>query len=399
MWKVSFLMLLAATSVLSAPELQLVHVVFSHKFYAPVETTNGTIFPGILDYQHFLEQAVDMDNKAKMDMFNLGVFLRQKYDPFLGKIYHPDFMQMRTTEYVLSMISGMLVNAGLWPPAEVQKWKQDLDWQPIPTEYEPAERDTLLMGYLCPTFKAEEEELNGNFSSVKAGHEEFFKYINSHYEKELKTPWEIAMLYSCLETIAAQNVTLPPWASHIFPNGEMENVTLAAYETLSKTRLQKTLNGGPLLKKILNDSLAHQNRNGTSKLKLLMYSGEDRNVMALLQNLGAWTPHILKQGASIIFEVHRDSNSPEYTIKMSYLTDVDSYKLVPLKLNDCGEYCPLTKFGSILKDILPTDEKFICHQKQVLPTQPPTSSPNDNSASRLSFVISVPAILMGLLLT
>ncbi|XP_063978490.1 venom acid phosphatase Acph-1-like isoform X2 [Diachasmimorpha longicaudata] len=342
-----------------------------------------------------------MDNKAKMDLFNLGVFLRKKYDSFLGKIYHPDFMKMRTSEYVLSMISGMLVDAGLWPPAEPQKWKQDLDWQPIPTEYEPVEKDTLLTGYFCPAFKNEEQQLNANVSSVIAEHSALFNYVTRHYGKKIETPWHIALLYSCFETIAAQNVSLPHWTNDIFPNGEMQTVTLKAYESLSMTRLQKTLNGGPLLKKILHDSLEHQSSNGTSKLKLLMYSGEDRNVMALLQNLGAWSPHILQQGAAIIFEVYNNSNSLENTIKMFYLTDVNSYKLTPIKLTDCGEYCPLTKFGNILKDIIPIDERSICHQKQVPPIKPPSSSssPNCHSASLLTFAISVPAVLMSLVLT
>lgn len=68
-----------------------------------------------------------------MDMFNLGMFLRGRYNSFLGEIYHPDFVKMRTSEYTLSMMSGLLVDAGLWPPADIQKWHEELDWQPIPT--------------------------------------------------------------------------------------------------------------------------------------------------------------------------------------------------------------------------------------------------------------------------
>ncbi|XP_011303460.1 venom acid phosphatase Acph-1 [Fopius arisanus] len=396
MWRVNFLVLLGATAVLSGQELQQVHIVFSHKFYAPVETTNGTIFPGLLDFRHFLEQTFDMNNKAKLDLYSLGVVIRQIYDSFLGDIYHPDFMSMRTSEYALSMISGQLVNAGLWPPAPEQKWKEDLDWQPVPTDFVPADEDTLLMGYFCPTFKAEEQKVNGNFSSIVEEHKSLFEFLTIHYGKKIETPWDVAMLYSCLETIAAQNVSLPAWANHIFPQGEMKNVSLKAYETLSKTRLQRTLNGGSLLKKILRDAVAHEDAQGNSKLKLVLYSGEDRTVMGLLENLGAWTPHIVKQGASIIFEVYRESNSLDYSIQMFYLPEPRS-KVDPIRLNNCGEYCPLTKFSSILEDILPVDEKSIC--QHIPSSDDPKESPgHDKSDSRL-FLISLPVLLLGLSFT
>lgn len=66
-------------------------------------------------------------------MYNLGVYLRERYDEFLGDIYTPDVTKMHTTEYALSMLSAQLVNAGLWPPAINQIWFEDLNWQPIPS--------------------------------------------------------------------------------------------------------------------------------------------------------------------------------------------------------------------------------------------------------------------------
>lgn len=66
-------------------------------------------------------------------MFQLGGYLRKNYDNFLGSLYYPEATIMRTTEYQISMISGYLVNAGLWPPSAEQKFIDNLDWQPIPT--------------------------------------------------------------------------------------------------------------------------------------------------------------------------------------------------------------------------------------------------------------------------
>lgn len=70
---------------------------------------------------------------AKLNMYNLGVHLREIYDEFLGDAYTYEILKMRTTEYPLSMLSAQLVNAGLWPPSKNQTWHEDMKWQPIPT--------------------------------------------------------------------------------------------------------------------------------------------------------------------------------------------------------------------------------------------------------------------------
>lgn len=67
-----------------------------------------------------------------MNMYNLGAYLRRRYDKFLGDVYTNKIMKMRTTEFPLSQISAELVNAALWPPSELQKWNNDLNWQPVP---------------------------------------------------------------------------------------------------------------------------------------------------------------------------------------------------------------------------------------------------------------------------
>lgn len=70
---------------------------------------------------------------GRLNMYNLGVHLREVYGEFLGNIYTVETMKMQTAEYPLSMMSGQLVNAGLWPPVENQQWNIDMNWQPIPT--------------------------------------------------------------------------------------------------------------------------------------------------------------------------------------------------------------------------------------------------------------------------
>lgn len=110
---------------------------------------------------------------------------------------------------------------------------------------------------------------------------------------------------------------MPAWAQDIFPDGEMKNVTLLSYDLLGSTNLQKQLNGGSLLKKIINDSLEYEKNNGTSKRKIFTYSGEELNVIGVLQSMNLWSPHILSPASSLIFEIYYDNTTAQYTVKVS----------------------------------------------------------------------------------
>lgn len=172
-----------------------------------------------------------------MNLFNLGVELKRTYGEFLGDIYNPNIMEVRTSEYVLSMISAQLVNAGLWPPTDIQKWNDELDWQPIASglcsseqntphinktkilsfinsftlilhnmfffysDYVPVEEDTLLLGSLCPIFEEEEKMINNKWESKITMHKSLFDYVSINYGKKVERPSDLALIYSTLETI------------------------------------------------------------------------------------------------------------------------------------------------------------------------------------------------------
>lgn len=77
--------------------------------------------------------SVAIAQTANLNMYNLGVHLREVYGGFLANRQLYTVTKMRTTEFALSMLSAQLVNAGLWPPTEEQMWMTDINWQPMPT--------------------------------------------------------------------------------------------------------------------------------------------------------------------------------------------------------------------------------------------------------------------------
>ncbi|KAK0182665.1 hypothetical protein PV327_000778 [Microctonus hyperodae] len=353
-------------------ELKLVHAIFSHKLYAPVQLNNSPKnaadnLPRKLNYRFFLEQTDDMNNEAKMDLYNFGVFLRDKYDGFLGEIYYPEIMRMRTSEYVLSMISGQLVDAGLWPPAPAQKWDSALNWQPVVTDYVPAERDTLLLGTLCPSFKHEHKLALKNVSSTKTmlGYYEIFNFLSEQSKFIIDDPSGVELLYSSFETLNSYKLPLPDWGTKLFTNGSMESITLSSYELLSYSTLQKQLNGGTLLKQIIKDTLADKINDSKRKLKISLYSGEERNLIGVLQSMDLWKPHILNPVESLIFEIYQKSPGEQYTVKLNYY-DGDAKNIQDLTLPGCGKFCPIDEFEKYLHDIIPkVHEKKLCELNSI----------------------------------
>ncbi|XP_076233802.1 venom acid phosphatase Acph-1 [Calliopsis andreniformis] len=351
------------------PELQLLHIIFAHKTYAPISdliNSNDTSLPIKLSYDYFNSASFNIPNTGRLNMYNLGVYLRETYGEFLGDVYKKETMRMQTAEYPISIMSGQLVNAGLWPPSESQKWSNDLDWQPIPTDYVSSEKDTLLLGMHCPSFISEMQQIlnTDQVREILLHHLPLFDYVSHYTGLKIQEPSNVALLYAVLETKADLNQSLPYWAKEIFPDGEMYNVTLLQYDLLSHTPLQRQLNGGTILKEILSNSLDYIRGTISKERKLMMYSGNDRNIVAILKSLDLWSPHIPNEAASIIFEMHFDNETQSHGIKINYYTGVDG-DTIPLKVPNCTEICPLETVLDLFFDVLPENTELLCHWKRI----------------------------------
>ncbi|XP_070165743.1 venom acid phosphatase Acph-1 isoform X2 [Polyergus mexicanus] len=349
---------------LAVPELKLLHVLFTHKLYAPREDNAGrneTNIPEILSYKYFTSSTMSMPIKANLNMYNLGVYLREKYDEFLGDVYTPDVTKMHTTEYALSMLSAQLVNAGLWPPAINQIWFEDLNWQPIPSEYQKLEKDTSLLGFLCPNFVSQMDQVLRRTETQKmiARYQPLFDHLSRYTRRNISTPTDVVLLYATLETMADQNKTLPNWALDVFPDGAMYNVILLEYDLLSTTPLQRQLNGGTLLKEIIGNSLNYKIGDLSKKQKIILYSGDERNIVGVLKNLDLWSPHMPNEAAALIFELYFDNDTNIYGMKINYYTGIDG-TTIPLTLSNCTEICPLQTLINIIFDWIPKNPQSLC---------------------------------------
>lgn len=96
----------------------------------------------------------------------------------------------------------------------------------------------------------------------------------------------------------------------------MYNVTLLQYDLLSKTTIQKQLNGGTFLKEIIVNALKYIQGNITQDRKIMMYSGDDRNIVGILKAMNLWSPHIPSEATSLIFELYFNNVTTKYGMKV-----------------------------------------------------------------------------------
>lgn len=69
--------------------------------------------------------------------------MRRRYGNFLGNLYHPDVVEVQSTDVARTQMSAMLSMAGLWPPAPEQRWHPSLDWQPVAIKSQPLDQDDV----------------------------------------------------------------------------------------------------------------------------------------------------------------------------------------------------------------------------------------------------------------
>lgn len=71
------------------------------------------------------------------------MFLRQRYDEFLGSKYSPKIFWLQSTYADRAKMSALLEAAALWKPNDEQSFLTNLPWQPVALHYQTAERDSV----------------------------------------------------------------------------------------------------------------------------------------------------------------------------------------------------------------------------------------------------------------
>ena len=67
-----------------------------------------------------------LTSRGKMQQFELGQLIRERYDGFLSSNYSQQEIVVRSTDVDRTLMSAMSDLSGLYPPAGYWQWNQDL---------------------------------------------------------------------------------------------------------------------------------------------------------------------------------------------------------------------------------------------------------------------------------
>ncbi|XP_011881184.1 PREDICTED: venom acid phosphatase Acph-1-like isoform X2 [Vollenhovia emeryi] len=353
-----------AASLTPDVELQLLHVVFRHGDKVPQREVQNYPNDPHRDHSYYPMGTGDLTNQGKMREYKIGMMLRERYDQYFGPDYWPAKIYARSTEVPRTQLSLQLVLAGLFPPSEKQTWNPHLPWIPTSTFFVPYETDNLLFPhYSCYRYK----EAYQRFLQLDSTKEIINKYKNvmdyltDHSGKLINTTEAVGHLYNLMKEEAAQNLTLPKWTQNVYPNPLLEMLQLD-FKLRSYTKTLKRLNGGMLLRKLVDDIQEHRAGKLIRDRKAFLFGGHEANVAALAYTLGTNEPTVPAFGATIILETLRDKKGLYY-IRALLWTGVTE-QLIVQTIPGCAEMCPFEDFLDIVKDVLPSDDEYYCRREK-----------------------------------
>ncbi|XP_014203719.1 venom acid phosphatase Acph-1-like isoform X2 [Copidosoma floridanum] len=307
---------------------------------------------------------------GKLRAHQLGGRLRDRYGKeLLSDDYEAGDCVAQSTEYVRARLSLQLVLAGLYVPHGPRRWHDSLDWQPIPFAYVPEIQDILLLPKKCPRFQRElaRAKSTPEFQKLLDPYRDMLSDLAAWTGERMDSSFDMFKLYHRLAAMRSMMQPLPAWSKDIFPDGLLLNGTYLEYEILKYTDYMRKINGGALVRKILDDMLDKRipvTKNSNGRKKLFLYSTHEMTIVALLQTLKIWNPHIPRYTSSILIELLEGSDG--HFVKVLYYEGIPA-KFQEMLIPGCPRtLCPLDRFIESISDQLPTHDQMICDDQASL---------------------------------
>ncbi|XP_041054374.1 lysosomal acid phosphatase-like isoform X2 [Carcharodon carcharias] len=257
--------------------------------------------------------------------YMLGQYLRHRYKDFLNSSYDREEIYVRSTDVDRTLMSAQSDLAGLYPPREYQIFKPDLNWQPIPVHTVPAEDEKFLKFPIpnCPRFdKLLEESMNSKTVQDKVKENQALLDMVSERTKSKVTFQNVWKLYDTLLCEKIHNFSLPSWVTPevIARLRELYDLSMETLFRIHETRVKSRLQGGVLLKQILqNITQAMNDTNSTPRLKLIMYSAHDTTLIALQIALNIYNGINPPYASCHMFELYQEDDGGDSDCSFVYL--------------------------------------------------------------------------------
>ncbi|XP_050429978.1 prostatic acid phosphatase-like isoform X2 [Adelges cooleyi] len=337
--------------------LRLVHAVFRHGERTPADTYP---FDPYVNYTWKPYGWGQLTNVGKRHQYEIGKFIRKRYNGFLDLLYSPEKVTFWSTDVDRTKMSAQLVAAALYKPVGTQQWHKRLDWQPIPIHAESLNEDQLLLvRKVCPRYHMERMKIM-NSTLVRQEFENYkntFDYLSQNTGMVIQDLDDVQSIYSTLKAEEDFGVSLPDWTSKVYPT-KLAHITARSFILNAYNEQMKKLKGGPLLKKILDDSKFKMTKN--SNHQLYSYAGHDSTLANLLITLGVWDEQIPTYNMLALLELHETVKGHFYfKVFLRNDTSLNPYRLT---IPGCRESkCSIKHFEAIYQNVLPKNLNEECN--------------------------------------
>jgi len=338
--------------------------------------------------------ALNPQQTGKRQHYELGKWLRKRYNGLVGQTYSKEEMYVRSTDVDRTLMSALSNLAGFYPPVGKDAWNQDLlQWQPIPVHTEPEKKDHILAAKKsCPVFDYELKKLykSQEFKAYDKQNMPIYKYITMHAGKEVNSLQSVQNIYSCLHIEEIYNFTLPEWTREVYP-AKLLPISGLSFATKTYTPLLARLKTGPLLKEILMHFDNKTKNTLTPNRSLWIYSAHDTTVANILNTLGVFKTmgyHNPPYVSTVLFELREFKDG--YRVQVFYKNTTEEPE--PLDLPNCGTSCPLEKMFEVYKSVLPVNWEDEC---QLSLLQMPLIESVDDSISVVGIFAFIALMLLA----
>lgn len=131
--------------------------------------------------------------------YELGKYLRARYQNLIGSGYSPNRVFIQSTGEDRNLMSAECTAAGLFPPTDDEIWNDELRWQPIPIHANLLENDYLLNSFVaCPRFdQLFQQRLNSSdLKALMEKHRSLIEFMEMNSGMSLKKVNDVWNLYS-----------------------------------------------------------------------------------------------------------------------------------------------------------------------------------------------------------
>ncbi|KAK6166677.1 hypothetical protein SNE40_023315 [Patella caerulea] len=294
------------------------------------------------------------------EQYNLGKYFRERYNGFLNGSYIFSEIYVNSSNVDRCLMSAYSNLAGLYYPNRDEEWNMNITWQPIPVHTIPEPLDNMIsLQRVCPKYdqlyqrslkspavKKEEIENKGFY--------EFVSQKSGQPKESIDKIWQIADTLLCEQR---HNKTWASWVNNTIYN-KLRDLDKWSFDLLFGGRTVSRLKGGPILGQIVNN--IQMKIAGQLNYKMMMYSGHDTTVAALLNAMKVFNQESPPYTATVIIELHEENN--QYFVYSYYKNNTwpNTTSIHNLTLPGCDFRCPVDKFDALTKDSIPVDWEKEC---------------------------------------